>query len=532
MPSAIKYVPPTDVGRGEFAYEVSNERRVRRSRYEEALKYYEGKHPDQLEFDADEDEFDPNSVINLVQMTADRTTSFLFPKLPDFETDPASIEDTPEEAYLKKFMDANGGLHSLIKLALRGFLAGHSFIRVKPPKKVKANGLKAKVYYPIMSVLDPTTVTVYWKADDVAAVLWYETRYMVGETVYIQDFVHNEETDFWDIYTYRSLAKQLDNNNPFVTVPTVHGSGTGMGNLSLDMMDFFGGDAFELFETAKHTSEIPPIIEFAHLPHPDDYYGMGEFTQKTLQDTINRIMSLRNLLVSENADPVDVAIGVQPDEVQRVSGLVTIDNPQAKVQRLELKGDLAGISETLDKLIETYLAVARVVLLKGEAKDLQRVTNASVRTLFLDALSKNELLQASYGAGLIKVAQVVLEMAFNAGYIDTNPVDLEIGIKFPTPLPTDDTEIANQNAIMLNAGAMSLRTAASRMGLDWKFETAAMETEVKLANENALAQGEIAAENAKKMADAMPAPAAGIGGKPPAGKPAAKPAAKPAVKSK
>ncbi len=524
MPSAIKYIPPTDPARGAFSGEVEQEHRQRRSRYETALKYYTGEHPNQLEYDPEEDDHDDNTVINLVQMTADRTVAFLFPSMPIIETDPSSIEDTPEEIWLKKFFEANGGLQALVKLGLRGFLSGHAFIRIKPqPEKRRKNKNK----FPIMTVLDPTSVTVYWKADDTAAVLWYEMRYMVGNSVQIQDFVYDEANDQWLIYTYQG-TKINDNNNPFPGAPSNHGSGA---TISLDLLDFTvdSGVFEQVGKVAIHKSPIPPIIEFAHLPHPDDYYGMGEFTQQTLQDTINRIVSLRNRLVSENADPVDVIIGADPEEVEKTQGMVTIPNPTAKVQRLELKGDLAGISTTLDKLIETYLAVARVVLLKGEAKDLQRVTNASVRTLFLDALSKNELLQSAYGFGLKQIARLALAMGFEAEQVQANPELLDILISFPTPLPVDDTEIANQNAIMLTNKAMSKRTAAKRMSLDWKFELAAQLAEQELENQQALAQGDIVAENAKKMADAVP-PAPVAGGNPSGG--GAKAVAKPVAKAK
>lgn len=516
MPSAVRYVPPTEAGRNDFNGEVEEERRKRRDKYQLALQYYKGEHPEQLEYDPDDDEHNDNAVINLVQMTADRTVSFLFPQMPIVETDPASVDDTEEEKWIKGFFEANGGLQALVKLGLRGFLSGHAFLRIKPaPEKRR----KRKGVYPTMTVLDPTTVSVYWKADDVADVLWYEMRYMVGDKVYIQDFVKDEDKEQWVIYTYKSVGQQ-DNNNPFPGDATAHGSSSTIG---LDQLSFSigGGGVFELEgKPAIHKSLIPPIIEFPHLPHPDDYYGMGEFTQQTLQDTINRIVSLRNKLVSENASPVDVVIGAEPDDVEPSKGLVTIAAPGAKLQRLELKGDLAGISGTLDKLIETYLAVARVVLLKGEAKDLQRVTNASVRTLFLDALSKNELLQSAYGFGLKRLVMLALAMGFEAEQLKTNPETLDVSIHFPTPLPVDDTEIANQNTIMVGMGARSLRTAATKMGDDWKFELAAKLSEQKLADERALQQGEVAAENAKKMSDAVPAPAVAVGGaKAPTGKP-------------
>lgn len=496
MPSAERYIPPTEIERNEFNMEVLSERTTFRNRYRTAVRYYTGQQDKQLEVEDPKEDPDDNTMFNLVQMTADRTASFLFSQIPRFETDPTSIDDTDEEKWIQDFFEYNGGLQSLIKLALRGFLSGHAYVRVKPVPKGVKNTTKR---FPTMTVLDPTAVTIYWRADDVGSVLWYEMRYIVGMTVTIEDFVYDEDNDEWTIYKYQAKPKE---NVDFQGVPTQHGLASNA--LGLDWLEFTTDWPFELVSTSKHTSSIPPIIEFPHLPHPDSRLGLGEFTQKDLQDTINRIASERNRIVRENADPVDVVTGSSPDEVEDSGSLITIAQPNAKVTRLEMKGDMVGVTAVLDKLIETYLAIARVVLLKGEAKDLQRVTNASVRTLFLDALSKNAVLQSSYGAGLLKVVKLALEMAYAAGMVKINPSTLKPVIRFAEPLPVDETEIANINAIAINAGYRSQRTAATKQGDDWAFESAAMEAEQKQAEERALREGEIAAQNAKALAEAVP----------------------------
>lgn len=458
----------------------------RRTEYRTALKYYLGDHPDQLPTDPGDDEHQPiddNTNINLVKMTAERTVQFLFSEMPRIELDPATPDDTEEEKWLKRCFEENGGLRILAKWALRGFLAGHSFLRVKPvPKNQRQNMNK----YPRLLVLDPTSVTVYWRADDVASVIWYEYRYAEDLDIVIQDFVYDEEKDNWIIYTYKAKAALAMSD---AGVPTVHGAPF-IHDGYLDAIEFSKA-GFELTGQALHTSPIPPIVEVAHLPHPDDYYGLGEVTQNRLQDTINRIASERNRIVRENSDPVDILTGADADDVEGQGNFVTVSSPNARVNRLEMKGDLTGITTVLEKLIETYLAIARVVLLKGEAKDLQRVTNASVRTLFLDALAKNELLQSSYGFGLKRVVRLLLAMGFEAGQIKQNPANLDPTIKFGTPLPIDMTEVANINAIMVGLGARSLRTAATQIGDDWTFEAQAMKNEQKMAEERMMKQAEM-----------------------------------------
>lgn len=478
MPAATKYSPPTEPERQALSSQATLELDRRRTQYKTALKYYLGNQDEQLK-QVDPNDPNDNTYINVVQMTADRTVSFIFPDVPHFETDPESVEDTPEELYLKKCFEKSGGLIFLTKLALRGFLSGHAFVRVMPPKKRKK--------YPEMVLLDPTTVSVFWRGDEVGKVLWYEQRYVAGGDFYIQDFIVNENEDGWMVRTFKS---NFANSVALDGYPTNHGNTY----TPINILDFTQLAFEEVGSPQMHTSEIAPIIEFRHLPHPDDYYGLGEFTQKDLQDTINRIVSERTRIVRETSDPVDIITGADVDDVNGDGGIITVANANARVNRLEMKGDLAGITSVLEKLIETYLAIARVVLLKGEAKDLQRVTNASVRTLFLDALSKNSLLQSSYGAGLGQVSKLLLMMGYANGLIDANPQDIEVLTHFGSPLPVDQTELANINALGLSGGYMSEYTAAINLNLDPKFEKIHRDEEMAKNLENQGKQMEMAAK--------------------------------------
>lgn len=458
MPGAIQYIPPTDSERNAFNDVLLTEKTRRRTAYRQAIEYYTGSHDAQLT--GDEAEY--NTTYNLVKMTAERTASFLFPELPRIDLDPDSIEPTQDEQWINRVLEENGGLAFLHKVAIRGFLAGHTFLRVKPNKRSK---------YPSIISLDPTSVTVYWRADDINDVYWYELRYYAQNRVIIQDFVCQDDGT-WIVYTYSS---SLESSKNIVGHPT----NLGRGDVQLDFIDF-ERSTFELTGTLRHSSKIAPIVETSHLPHPDSYYGQSEFTEKDLQDLINKIASERNRIVRQNSDPVDFLIGADVEDIED-GDIMSIANPSAKISRLEMKSDLTSITGVLDKLVETYLSVLRVVLLKGEVKDLQRVTNASIRTLFLDALAKNTVLRDLYGRMLREMITLVLEIGYSTKQVTTNPEDRYIKINFGSPLPQDMTEIANNVQMGINNGYVSKRTAAIETGRDWKFEKAAIQAEAQEA---------------------------------------------------
>ena len=463
MPAAVEYVPPTSPDRNTFNFAVNKERTERKRVYDNALKYYLGNPDDPIPPDPENPDYDASidsATVNLTKMAADRTVSFLFPEMPVIQTDPESVEDTEEEKWLKDvFFPSNGGLASLIKWALRGFLAGHSYIWLKPKKPT-----------PRMVVLQPLSVTVFWRADDVADVLWYEMRYQAAGIPYIRDFVRQSD-DTWKIYEYKGVM--TENTRAAKVVNQITAQGNSDASINIEMLNF--GTTFEKTGELAHDSEIPPIIDVAHLPHPDDFYGLGEFTQKDLQDIINVVMALRNRIVRENSDPVDVVDG-DIDEIQDEGSIIQIPTG-SKITRLSLDSDLNAINEVINDLMEKFLAVARVVILKGEAKDLQRVTNAAVRTLFLDALAKNAILKSAYGTALAKIAKLALEMAYALGAIKQNPAELAPVVDFASPLPTDLTEVANINALALNGKYMSKHSAAVAIGLDPAFENKKIEVE-------------------------------------------------------
>lgn len=495
MPAAISYVPPTSKDRNGFNGAISKERQRRKEDYETALQYYLGRPDFQVKYDPEDVEYDPaldNTTVNLTKMAADRTVSFLFPDVPEFQTDPKSIEDTPEEAWLKDtFIPENGGLAAFNKLALRGFLAGHCFVWLKPVAPT-----------PRMVILQPLSVTVFWRADDVSDVLWYEMRYIAQNRLFIRDFV-KQDNGTWLIYEYESQANKR--SLPEQVLEQITAQGGQLSEWNLDGINF--GASFKPVGSPKvHSSVIPPIIDIAHLPHPDDFYGQGEFTQKSLQDIINAMLSVRNRIVRENSDPVDVVDG-DVDDIEDKGSIIVIPKG-SKVTRLQLSADLVAINSTINDLIEKYLAVARVVILKGEAKDLQRVTNAAVRTLFLDALAKNEVLKATYGFALSRIAKLALIMAYalKVKEITANPEDIKVSVLFGEPLPKDMTEIANVNAIGVNGGWRSKYSAQIAEGLNPEFEQIKLTSEREEAMAQAQEDLDMQADNAIKIAGATTQP--------------------------
>jgi hypothetical protein len=432
MPSAIKYIPLTDTRRNHLYTLAFQERTTRTEKYRTALQYYNGSHPEQLAYKRNEP--NDNTIINLVKMTADRVGSFLFPSLPRFVTDKKTSYQSPEEKIIYNVLDSAGGLQFLVRWALRGFLSGHTYLRVSL-KRGKIN----------VTLLQPTAVVVYWSADDVSNILWYENKFNMNGYTYVEDIVKQED-DTWVIYTYKS-KQTTENGIENINTPA---------QSNFYGVDYTNNSWEQLGSPAKHPHEIAPIIDTPHLPNPNDFYGLEEPSDYKLQDKINRVISELMKIVGENASPKDVITGSSANEVQSGDGIYVVPEATARVTRLSMSGELKPITDLFQTLMETYLSLMRVVILKGEVKDLQRVTNNSVQMLFLDMITKNNILKDSYGRSLKKLSMLILWLS---GYNK----DYELEIRFSSALPQDKQELINFLSLALDKGIISKYTATTEL---------------------------------------------------------------------
>lgn len=440
MPQAMTYVQPNDKSREALESFVSGERHEREKVYNDALKYYDGDMKKYLSMKNDEP--DDNIVINLVQMAVDRTIAFLFPSMPSLELAPEESEETEEEKWLRLAWDENKGVAKLNDAALNGALSGHAYARLYP----KRVGDK----YPRIAILDPRVIITYWKADDIDTVLWHEIRWTIpvrnGVQDFLQDIVFDEDSQTWRILEY------------------VRGAGTGR------------GAGWKLSRADEWPFVLGPIVHTKHLNNPGNFYGRSEIKHKALNDKINLILSENARINRYHASPKTIATGVGAEEVKEtaIDDMFAIDSPEAKVYNLEMQTELTAGQSLAAFLHDSYLAQSRVVILRGEVKDFQRVTNTGVRTVFIDMLAKNVVLRYNYGKFIQEISQRLF-------MLDRRTIDLVPEVKHHDPLPSDDLEKINIAAIERNLGTISRQDIAQERGRNWTEQVKKQEEEAKLS---------------------------------------------------
>lgn len=426
MPKALKYIEPTDPRRTDFLA-VGQTERENRARFIKLRKdYYAGKHHEPLEMG--KDGVNDNVVLNMVEMTVDRILSFIFPKMPTFEIDENPHDETPEEEWLREAFQENGGLSFMHKLGLNGALAGHVYVRVVPSVD------DPEREYPRLINLDPAQIVTFWRSDDVDEVVWHELRWTMEEfhdfpneivrrVEHVLDFVKQPD------HTWKIIEHRRD-----------------------------GGEWEKIGETIWN-DYMGPIIHWQHLPFANSFYGKGEADNLGLQDALNLVMSLFARIVRHHSTPKTVLTGVaDADDVlpSGVDGLWLVENTDARPVNLQLDSELQASQSLANFLYDTYLAQKRVVILRGEVRDFQRVTNTGVRTVFIDMLAKANILHETYGRGLARAARVMTVIN------DSTNALLPI-VKFTDPLPTNELEQVQVLEKLFAMGKVSIEEIASRM---------------------------------------------------------------------
>lgn len=423
MPAAVVYRPENR----DLREAATRELEARRRSCAAAWKYYDGKHPRHLKID--KKGIDDNVVINLCKQIVDRTVSFLVPKFPALELD--ELKDTAQEEWLRLAWEANEGGELLADMAMTGCLNGHVFARVMEPEEGS---------YPRIVNLDPANVLVFWRADDFKTVLWYEVHWSMGETMYRQDIVDLDGA--WEISTWRSQNYGNSTWNP-------------------------------VGETVEWNYPLSPIYDWQHGRRPHSRYGVGEITNPQLNDSVNKVTSDNRRIVRHHAGPKTVGTGFEADQLTAtaIENFWTIEDKDAKVYNLEMKSNLEASEGLAARLRQEFMAEARIVTLKGEVSDFQRVTNLALRALFFDQLNKNDELQRVYGKGIREISKR-LRMVSGAEDFTSN-----VKVVFADPLPIDPMEQVNVLKTEKELGTISKQTIAEERGRNWQQELQRMDEE-------------------------------------------------------
>ncbi len=188
----------------------------------------------------------------------------------------------------------------------------------------------------------------------------------------------------------------------------------------------------------------PPIIHIQNISQPFEYAGIGEVEPLIpLQDELNTRLSDRANRVTLQSFKMYLAKGLEGAASMPIApGIIwSTDNPDAQVTAFG--GDGASPSEDrhIDEVREAMDKISAVPPLASgvvRAKIGNLSSENALRITLLGLMSKTNRKRITYGRGIIRASELILEALHRQGILETTPRDRALRIDWTDPIPRDE----------------------------------------------------------------------------------------------
>jgi hypothetical protein len=419
-------------------------------------EYYEGTQKRPLKLKPGQ--ADDNVITNLIRLGVDRANSMLFGAGVEF-TVPGGPESA-EAKYLESIWMANKKSILLHRLGLDGEIFGTGYIKIMPDALPSPEG--GEQVLPRLALQKPSLMCIETDPMDIERVLQYLFEVKIGDEVWreVTRRIGSDEVIEWG-------EKQVDSG--WVVEMFVSRGRT---------------SAWELINQTPWPLDFPPIIHVQNLPSIHSVYGLSSVGDVIgLQDDHNFIKSNIKKIIRYHSHPKTWGRGIPSNAgMEKVSWgadeMIKIASESGHIANLEMQSDLASSRSFAADLRKEIFDIMRVVDTETLRANAGNLTHFVLQAIYSDALSKNTTRRLLYGDMLQELNRRLLVMK---GLDGANEV------QWGPDLPSDEQTDARLILDDLTAGIVSLETASTKRGYQWKTSPDGLEIgeQDKIAGERA-----------------------------------------------
>jgi len=244
-----------------------------------------------------------------------------------------------------------------------------------------------------------------------------------------------------------------------------------------DVTEILGADWWQYYEDGELAAEGPnilgrvPVVHIQNLPLPGNYEGAGEVEPLIpLQDELNTRLSDRATRVTFQSFKMYLGRGIENFENRPIAPgrMWSTDNPDASIE--VFGGDsespsedahIAQLREAMDKTSGSTPVAA------GLIRDrLGRLTSAAaLRVTLMGTLARLQRKQITYGEGMVRLNDMVLDLLDRLGVLATSPEERRTRIEWPNPLPDSRHDELQDAKVKLDLG-VPRETVLRELGYD------------------------------------------------------------------
>ena len=374
---------------------------------------------------------DDNVALNYAELVVDKGVAFLFGQ--DLKIDIGEATETGEsdqEAYLEEVWPEDIRAEDLVDLATNGGIFGHVWAKIAVENNV-----------PSVVIGDPECYTAEWAPDNYKKVVRYLNTYRT--TVEGKSVMRRENT-----YQVSPQAWQIDLEQSTAESPT-----------------------WTVIESYPWPFPFPPVVQCKNLPTPNQFYGKADLTKHvlSLMYYINRVNSLINRIVRSHAAPKPIATGQAKTEMEMgTDKMLFLPNPNAKIQLLEMTGDLEQARNFRKDLREALAEITHVPeVTTGKTENVGQLSGRAMRILYGPLTDQTAKKRRLYGRLIKQLVGNLLVIGGKAGAAPgaNGGQKVKVNVHWGDALPADEKEQA-EVAVLKKQVGFSNDTLISELGGD------------------------------------------------------------------
>lgn len=406
----------------ELLAQMAFEERQRIERFAAAWAAYYGRGPKPLRIKAGKP--DDNVQANHLRTIVNKGVTALVGKGMKWDYG----DDEQAQAYLDAIWKGSRRSRTLKTCVLNGAVCGHTFMKIAP----QAAGM------PRIIVLDPATVTAYWKKDDLNAVYKYRIQW-------------NDVDDTGRPIIRRQIIEQVSESEWLITDAESRPDST----------------VWTTTATTRWPYAFAPIIDCQNLPAPNEFWGLADIEADVigLQRSIDFTLSNLQRIIRYHAHPKTWGKGFNATDLRVAADeTIVLPNAGAELHNLEMTSDLGSSLELYKRMKEALHAITQVPeVATGKLDTSGPLSGVALQVLYQPLVEITDAKREEYGEMFLELNRRLLVLANMAPSPGT--------LIWPDVIPKD-AKAERETAVIDEQLGVSQDTILQQLGYDPDAEAA------------------------------------------------------------
>lgn len=229
------------------------------------------------------------------------------------------------------------------------------------------------------------------------------------------------------------------------------------------------------------------VVHIKNLIVPGAAYGMADIDGVlSIQEEINSRAHDIGQIINYHSQPTTCIFGSKLSTIEKGVNKVWAFPKDARVENLQLQGDLVAATAFLERLKTTFHEITKVPkhALGGEPVPISNTSGVALHIQYMPLMEKTHMKQNTYGLGIMQINELILRwlelknadlkitedsptVAETMKKIEDNVNKYRVEVKWPFPLPKD--ELIQMQLLMqkLEAGLESHQGALKELGVEY-----------------------------------------------------------------